>query len=157
MSLNRTSVTWQWYGPDDDAFRGGSARSVVFNRVNWERRHRAPARGWWTGTERRRCSARGGHTDGVLGVAGLGSQAESPISISADYHRWVNRSMAWVRRRGVKVWGLEPTDRAGDVDVTLPILNSVFALPGAMAALRAGDRGRHYCASVARERCFVGT
>jgi len=59
-------------------------------------------------------------------------------AVSADYERWTNRVMSWVRRRGTRVWGLERSGVRPDLDIQLMFVNKVFALPGALAALEAG-------------------
>ena len=63
-------------------------------------------------------------------------------AISGDYERWVNRVLSWVRRKGTKVWGLERNSIRPDLDVHLPFVNNVYALPGALSALEAGASGR---------------
>ena len=63
-------------------------------------------------------------------------------AVSIDYERWVNRVLSWVRRRGTAVWGLKRVEVRPDLDIDLPFLNSVYALPGAMQRLEAGAAGR---------------
>ncbi len=46
--------------------------------------------------------------------------------------------MSWVRRTGTKVWGLEKAAARPDLDIELSFLNTVVALPGALAALEGG-------------------
>jgi len=80
--------------------------------------------------------------DSVLRVSVLGSQADSTSAISVDYERWVNRVMGWVRRKGTKVWGLEAGDTRPDLDIDLPHISTVYALPAAVAGLGQGVPGR---------------
>ncbi len=63
-------------------------------------------------------------------------------AFSIEYERWVNRVMSWVRRRGTAVWGWKGRDASPGLDVTIPFLNSVYALPGARKQLEAGLPGR---------------
>ncbi|GAP55868.1 hypothetical protein AHiyo6_24330 [Arthrobacter sp. Hiyo6] len=92
--------------PGDDAMNQPT-KAGVFNRLNWDRLHPAhdealvdsnasPVLLWVpaeTGSE-------------VIGVSQLGSQADAMAAISADYERWVNRTIGWIRRKGTKVWAL---------------------------------------------------
>ena len=78
----------------------------------------------------------------VIGVSQLGSQADAMAAISADYERWVNRTIGWIRRKGTKVWGLEQGTVRPDLNIELGFINSVYALPGAFRALEQGAAGR---------------
>jgi hypothetical protein len=118
-------------------------KAGVFNKLNWDRLHPAhdealadsnasPVLLWIPaeiGSE-------------VIGVSELGSQADALATISADYERWVNRTTGWIRRRGMKVWGLEQGKVRPDLDIRLGFLNNVYALPGALRALEQGSAGR---------------
>ena len=77
-----------------------------------------------------------------LTVSSIGSQADKPDAISNDYRRWANRVQAWISRRGEKVWGLTRHEIRPDLDIELPFLNTVYALPGALTQLKAGARCR---------------
>ena len=84
----------------------------------------------------------GSVSDTELRIGSIGTQAVSPRAISADYDRWLKRVASWIRRRGTAVWGLETHAVQPELDIELPYLNSVFALPGALQRLRAGASGR---------------
>ena len=77
----------------------------------------------------------------VIGVSQIGSQADAMAAISADYGHWVNRTTAWIRRKGTKVWGLEQGTVRPDLNIQLGFINSVYALPGALRALEQGAVG----------------
>jgi hypothetical protein len=77
-----------------------------------------------------------------LNVGGIGSQADAMQAISAGYERWVNRVMGWIRRNGTRVWGAGPGQTRPDLDIHLPFVNAVYALPGALSALTRGVPGR---------------
>jgi hypothetical protein len=121
------------------ALSGGFDRSAVFNQINYEALR--PAEGehlvdsnsspvlFWSPASA---------SSGDLGVSHIGSQADSPESISGEYAKWVRRVQGWVSRRGEKVWGLEQATTRPDLDVDLPFLNSVYALPDALRLLEAG-------------------
>lgn len=124
------------------AMRGGT-RAALFNRLNWERLrpkagHRlidsntSPVLLWTPATELR----------GDLTAGTISSQADSMRGVSADYERWVNRVLGWVRRRGTKVWGLETTAIRPDLAVERSDVTTVFALPEALALLQDGATGR---------------
>jgi hypothetical protein len=126
----------------DAAMRGGSV-AAVFNRLNWERlrpespdglvdSNASPVLLWTPAT----------HQHDELTSGSIGSQADSMRAVSADYERWVNRVMAWVRRRGTKVWGLETSRVRPDLAVKRPDVTTVFALPEALALLQDGATGR---------------
>jgi hypothetical protein len=91
--------------------------------------------------------SRGKSTGTVLTPSDIGSQADSIASISDEYRRWVNRVMNWVRRTGIKVWGLSPKDRASGFDVDLATVSTCFALPGAVTYFESGGLGRDRIAS----------
>jgi len=128
--------------PGDDAMRSPD-RAGVFNRLNWQRlrpndddwlvdSNASPALLW----------QRGGADGHVVRLSEIGSQADAMAAISADYTRWVNRVMGWIRRRGTRVWGLERDAVRPDIDVNLPIVNNVYAMPGALAMLESGGTAR---------------
>jgi len=127
----------------DDAAMTQSTASGVFNRLNLERLARAgvdqivdldasPVLFW----------SPGAFSVTELRVGSLGTQAHSPRAVSADYDRWVKRVAAWIRRRGTLVWGLQKNEVRPDLDIHLRMLNSVYALPGALEHLTNGSRGR---------------
>ncbi|WP_121258309.1 hypothetical protein [Nocardioides ferulae] len=128
---------------EEDPAMAGGTRSALFNRLNWERLEPGPTEGLvdsnaspvllWTPA-----------TEGPEGLrAGdIGSQADSMSKVSKDYERWVNRVMSWVRRKGTRVWGLEPHQRRPDLDLHRTDVTTVFALPGALRALEGGTPGR---------------
>jgi len=114
----------------------------VFNRLNWEQLNPSrdealvdsnvsPVLLWTPAT----------HAEGVLGSGNIGSQADSMSAVSADYERWVNRVMNWVRRKGTKVWGLQAQGVRPDLDVRRTDVTTVFALPDALVALEGGATG----------------
>jgi hypothetical protein len=39
----------------------------------------------------------------------------------------------WVRRRGIKVWGLQRRNVRPDLDIALAAVSTIYALPGALA------------------------
>ncbi|MCA0155829.1 hypothetical protein LB823_06430 [Tsukamurella sp. M9C] len=121
----------------------GRTRSALFNRLNWDRlapgategivdSNASPVLYWEPAT----CTAEG------LTIGSIGSQADSMRAVSADFERWVNRTLAWVRRNGTQVWGLTAAHRRTDLDVLLPTVSSVYALPEALLLLEAGTPGR---------------
>ncbi|VDR37943.1 Uncharacterised protein [Tsukamurella paurometabola] len=127
---------------ESDAMTGGT-RSALFNRLNWRRltpstteglvdSNTSPALYWEPAT----CTAEG------LSTGSIGSQADSMLAVSSDYERWVNRTIAWVRRNGTRVWGSTATHRRTDLDVKLPFVSSVYALPDALRLLEEGAAGR---------------
>jgi hypothetical protein len=118
------------------------SRSGVFNRLNWERlkpkqdealvdSNASPVLLWVPAT----------HVEGTLDSGHIGSQAESMSAVSADYERWANRVMNWVRRRGTKVWGLQAQDVRPDLNLLRTDVTTVFALPDALVALEGGATG----------------
>ena len=126
-----------------DAAMDEPTKAGVFNRVNWDRLRPTAPEGLvdsnvspvllWTPGET---------TSSSLRVSSIGSQADAMGAISGDYERWVNRVLSWVRRKGTKVWGLERNSIRPDLDIHLPFVNNVYALPGARSALEAGASGR---------------
>ncbi len=127
-------------GLDEAAVRRGPAdRSGLFNRLNWDRlrlrkderlvdSNRSPVLLWEPSHQ----------SDDALGVTRIGSQANSPHAVSTEYAKWVRRTSSWITRRGTKVWGLDRGAARPDLDVDLPFLNSVYALPDALRALESG-------------------
>lgn len=119
----------------------GRARTFAFDLMNWDEEtpvsgegivdwNRTPALFWDRGKLNR---------DGEMGVSDIGTQADSMNEVSAEYRKWVNRVMSWVRRKGVKVAHMgELTDDAVGLKFRIELLNSVYALPEAMAFFRAG-------------------
>jgi hypothetical protein len=81
--------------------------------------------------------------EGTVGVSDIGSQADAMARVSAEYQRWVNRVIGWVRRKGVKVWGLERAAIRPDLDIRIPFVNTVYALPHALEALEKGTVGSY--------------
>jgi hypothetical protein len=142
MVLSRALGLPRLIHPDDAAMRGG-AKSAVFNRMNWERL--SPGRG--DGLVDSNASPvllwqRGAWEDAVIHQSQIGSQADSMAAVSGDYQRWVYRVTSWVRRRGTRVWGLERGDLRPDLTVVIDHISSIYALPGALEALKAGAEGR---------------
>jgi hypothetical protein len=118
-------------------------RAGLFNRLNWERlspgddaglidSNASPVLFWKPGRS----------DDSVLRVSEIGSQADRMRAVSLDYERWVNRVLGRVRRQGVKVWGLEERRVRPDLDIAVPFVSTIYALPDALAALEAGVPGR---------------
>ncbi|MDY0829278.1 hypothetical protein SK224_09080 [Microbacterium sp. BG28] len=129
-------------GANDPALKASTA-SGVFNRLNMDAAQRAgsdtivdfdasPVLLWSPGSV----------STTQLRVGSIGTQATSPRAISADYDKWVKRVASWIRRRGTAVWGLQTHAVQPELDIELPFLNSVYALPGALQRLREGARGR---------------
>ena len=124
----------------------GKAKAHVMNLLNWD--GASPERGqglidsnhtpalFWK---------RGSLTEGGgLGVGDIGSQADAMDDISADYRKWVNRVMNWVRRRGVKVLqDAQLTPAAEGFDLSVQFMNAVYALPGAMEFFQAGGKSHN--------------
>ena len=120
-----------------------ASKAGVFNRLNWDRLKPAPRDGLvdsnvspvllWTPATQAQCSLTAGR---------IGTQADSMRSISSEYERWVNRVMNWVRRKGVKVWGLGTRDIRPDLNVDRPDVTTLFALPEALAILEDGGHAR---------------
>ncbi len=119
----------------------GKAKAHVMNLLNWDGSSPEQGQGimdsnhsaalFW---ERGRLTEGGG-----LGVGSIGSQADAMEDISADYRKWVNRVMNWVRRRGVKVLqDAQLTPAAEGFDLSVGFMNAVYALPGAMEFFQSG-------------------
>ncbi len=165
VSAQQVMISRREFGPPVsmsavDVAQPGPARHTVFNRLNWKRLRPNPDEGlansntspvlfWEPGAGSPVC----------LAVSKIGSQADSMAAISAEYARWANRTMAWVRRKGTKVWGnstqnwgLENARIRPDLDVQLDFVNSVYALPGALAALEQGSVGRSFLAEPAESQ-----
>jgi hypothetical protein len=115
----------------------------LFNRINWDRLRPDDSQGlvnsnaspvlFWSpatasGTE--------------LKAGSIGSQADAMQAISAGYERWVNRVMGWIRRNGTRVWGTGAGQSHPGLDVQLPFVSAVYALPEALSALTGGLPGR---------------
>ncbi len=148
LAGSRVTVTSTALGPPSlirpgDAAMNEPSKAGVFNRLNWRRlspshgaglidSNLSPVLFWELGQS----------DDSALRVSQIGSQADSMSAVSPEYERWVNRTMGWVRRRGIKVWGLQRRDVRPDLDVALPFVNVTYALPDALAALEAGVPGR---------------
>ncbi len=120
----------------------GPSKAGVFNRLNWERlkptsteglvdSNASPVLLWTPATQA---------LDG-LGSGTIGSQADSMRAVSKDYERWVNRAMNWVRRKGTRVWGLEPLRQRSDLDLRRTDVTTVYALPDALRSLESGTPG----------------
>ena len=124
---------------------GVQARTYVFDRTNWDNAspadghgivdwNRTPALFWERGTVT---------ANGALGVCNIGSQADAMDDISADYRKWVNRVMNWVKHKGTKVaQNAELTSESQGLSLKIEIMNSVFALPYAMEFFRGGGSNR---------------
>lgn len=128
--------------PGHDAM-AGTTKAGIFNRLNWDRLRPTATEGlvdsntspvllWTPGTTEA----------SEITVSTIGSQADAMRAISVEYERWANRVMNWVRRSGTKVWGSERGAVRPDLDIDLPFVNSVVALPEALGLLEAGRRGR---------------
>lgn len=117
------------------------ARTYVLDQMNWDSAppaegqgmvdwNRTPALFWERGTI---------DSNGGLSVGTIGSQADAMDAVSNDYRKWVNRVMNWVRRRGTKVAeNAELTPEAQGLNLQVGFMNSLFALPSALAFFRAG-------------------
>lgn len=118
-------------------------KSGLFNRLNWARARPSGAEGLIDSNRSPVLLWTPGKTIGAaILVSSIGSQADDMRTISSDYERWVNRVMAWIRRRGTKVWGIERSEVSPHLDVDLSFLNNVYALPGALEAMKRGTPGR---------------
>jgi len=128
--------------PGDSAF-DANEKSGLFNRINWSAFRPAPDEALvdWNRTPALFWE-RGMSGDELVSVSNIGSQADAMAAISRDYERWVKRCMGWVRRKGTPVWKRGPNGGETEFDVTLQFLNTVYALPSALALLREGGRGR---------------
>ena len=120
-----------------------SSKAGVFNRLNWQRLSPGDEAGLIDSNISPVLFWKPGHSDdSVLRVSEIGSQADSMSAVSPEYGRWVNRVMGRVRRRGTKVWGLQGRSVRPDLDIALAVVSTIYALPGALAALEAGVPGR---------------
>jgi hypothetical protein len=128
--------------PSDDAMRSPD-RAGVFNRLNWARFHPKDQDGLVDSNASPVLLWQRGGVDGdIVRLSEIGSQADAMAAISTDDARWVNRVMGWIRRRGTRVWGLERDAVRPDIDVDLPIVNNVYAMPGALVMLESGGKAR---------------
>lgn len=148
LTMPQVMVIHRDFGPPSvirpgDAAMTEPTRAGLFNRVNWDRSRPAAREGlvdsnaspvlfWEPGPV----------TDSDIRVSKIGSQADAMGAISADYERWANRVMGWIRRKGTKVWGLERSAVRADLDLQLPFVNTVYALPDALSALERRALGR---------------
>jgi hypothetical protein len=126
-----------------DAPMSEPSKAGVFNQLNWQRLSPSGEEGlidsnvspvllWEPGR---------GDASGLC-VSAIGSQADSMSAISPEYERWANRVMGWIRRKGTRVWGLQQHSERPDLDISLPIVSTIYALPDALTALQAGAPGR---------------
>ncbi|TFC54548.1 MULTISPECIES: hypothetical protein [unclassified Cryobacterium] len=129
---------------DGDSAFTSPARAAVFNQINRERLNPSAENGWLVDSNLSPVLLwnPGQSTSTELRTSSIGSQADSMRSVSADYERWVNRVMSWIRRRGTAVWGLDRSNVRPDLDIDLEFLNSVYALPSALRRLEEGAAGR---------------
>jgi hypothetical protein len=129
---------------DGDSAFTAPGRAAVFNRMNREILNPGAENGWLVDSNRSPVLLWKPGYDSVteLGTSSIGSQADSMRSVSADYERWANRVMSWIRRRGTAVWGLDRFNVRPDLDIDLEFLNSVYALPSALRRLEEGTAGR---------------
>lgn len=129
-------------GPGDRAMNA-STRAGVINQLNWGEFRRdsterlvdsnaSPIVFWQPGKA----------SETLLHASSIGSLAEDMAAVSTEYEKWVKRAIGWVRRKGTRVWGRERNEARPDLDVDLPFLNSMYALPGALVALQNGAVGR---------------
>ncbi len=126
-----------------DAAMNESSKAGVFNRLNWQQLSPGDEAGLIDSNISPVLFWRLGHSDdSVLRVSEIGSQADSMSAVSPEYERWVNRIMGWVRRRGTRVWGRQRRNIRPDLDIALDVVSTIYALPGALAALEAGVPGR---------------
>lgn len=120
-----------------------STKAGLFNRLNWERLSPPEEDGLVDSNASRVIFWQPGQAaDGSLHGSSLGSQADSMAAIGADYERWVIRTMAWIKRRGTRLWGLERGKIRPDLRIGFPHVSAVFALPGALAAMEKGVPAR---------------
>lgn len=117
-------------GDGDGAMRGGTA-SAVFNRLNLQSVqavgrdaivdfNASPVLLWEPGS----------FSASELTCGSIGTQADSPNEISADYFRWVQRVAAWIRRRGTPVWGLGRSTLRPDLTIDIPLSTASTRSPG---------------------------
>jgi hypothetical protein len=115
----------------------------VFNRLNWQRLSPSGKEGLIDSNISPVLLWRAGHSnDSVLRVSEIGSQADSMRAVSPEYERWANRIMGWVRRRGIRSGDCKDATSAPIWTSLWPWVSTIYALPGALAALEAGARGR---------------
>ena len=132
--------------PPGDAFETSEAKTAAANKtalimtINWHALE--PGRGQglvdWDKTPDVFWN-RGSEDAVTLAHGNIGSQATNMASVSDDYRKWVNRTMAWVRRTGEKVWDpLKGHESPYNID--LNIVSVVYALPEAVARFKAGGK-----------------
>lgn len=118
-------------------------RSSVFRRINWSNQpgrtlldvDASPAPLW----------SRGLSNAVTLTPSALGHQATSLRAMPDEFRRWESRAVRWIRRTGSVVWNCsDPRNPRPAADVQLITVSTVYALPGAGAALRGGARGRSH-------------
>ncbi len=142
MVVNKALGRPQLIRADASAMQGGT-RAALFNRMNWRGLRPGAADGLVdSNASPVLLWQRGNYLEPVIHQSQIGSQADSPTTVSQDYARWANRVMSWVRRRGTRVWGLEGASLRPDLDIDVNHVSSIYALPGAAAALEAGWIGR---------------
>jgi len=153
--MRKLGVLHARYGPPQlirprDAAFDVNRKSGVFNRINWGAWKPGPEESIvdWNTTPALFWQ-RGVLANGVLTPSDIGSQADSMRAVSVEYERWVNRVMAWVRRRGVKGWDRGRVGPGLEFDIELPFLNAVYLLPGALRHFESGGAGRVVLADVA--------
>lgn len=126
---------------DDPVLDTGSVTAVL-TRLNFRELHpadglglihpdRSPVLFWQPGDAR----------PNELTTHSIGSQAKAMRAVSPDYERWVTQTMSWIRRHGTKVWGLEMADVRPDLDIRVPTVSAIYALPGALRLLEDGATG----------------
>ncbi len=127
-----------------DAAMSAPGKTGLLNQLNWRLLSPAAEEGLMDSNASPVLLWKPGHSDdSMLRISEIGSQADSMSAVSPEYGRWVNRTMGWVRRRGTKVWGRQRHDVRPDLDIDLGLIgNTIYALPGALAALEAGVPGR---------------
>lgn len=128
--------------PGDRAMNENTIAGIM-NQLNWDQVQRdsserlvdsnaSPVLVWLPGKA----------SETILSLSSIGSQAVAMAAVSQEYEKWVKRAIGWVRRKGTRVWGRELHKVRPDLDLDLPFLNSVYALPGALIALQNGAVGR---------------
>lgn len=129
-------------GPGDRAMNESTIAGVM-NQLNWYQVQRdsserlvdanaSPVLVWLPGKASKR----------VLYISSIGSYAVAMAAVSPEFEKWVKRAIGWVRRNGTRVWGRELHKVRPDLNLDLPFVNSVYALPGALIALQNGAVGR---------------
>ena len=118
-------------------------RSSLLRRVNWSNdpRHAlldvdaSPALLW----------SRGSTAGPTITPSALGHQAASLREMTDEFRRWESRVIRWVNRTGTVVWNCaDPRNPQPTGDVQLLTVSTVYALPGAAAAIREGASGRSH-------------